>query len=362
MEIQRVNYTVHLSEPSVYVDNQARGRSGHMSHAMAPLGENGLIDFNSNCSAVRYYGHSAFGWVEYRTSYDGGKTYSAVKEFPYSINCFYDGVYTISVEKAVTCDDGTVVAFCLRNCQTDPCCCEPWDTPFIVTSADNGATWSEPREMTAFKGRVYDAIYVNHTIYALMFCNEHHLGKTAEHRYIIFASTDSGKSFTEHAVLPFNTFDRAYGSLLFDGDLMHAFAYNAAKECELDHIVSHDFGKTWEQCPACFLKEGIRNPQTAFIDGIYVIHGRNAACNGFVLYTSEDGKTFDEGIYIVQKDHRTAAYYSNNICLKDEDGPFLLIQYSDTYINSPEDLKRWVAVATVNVMHVTLRVSKNKKF
>lgn len=358
MELKRKNYTVHVSEPTVYVDNQARGRSGHMTHAMAPLGEYGLIDFNSNCSAVRYYGHSAFGWVEYRTSHDGGKTYSAVKDLPYSTECFYDGVNTISVEKAVTCDDGTIVAFCLRNCQTDPCCCEPWDTPYVVTSTDQGETWSDPMEMTTFKGRVYDAIYVNGVVYALLFCNENHLGKTAEHQYRIFASTDSGKTFFEHTVLPFNTLDRAYGSLLFDGTQMHAFAYNAASECELDHIISRDFGKTWEQRPPCYLKEGIRNPQTAFIDGVYVIHGRNAAVNGFVLYTSDDCETFDDGTYIVQREHKTAAYYSNNICLKDENGPFLLIQYSDTYMNSPEDLKKWVSIATVNVMHVTLRIEK----
>ena len=92
MEIIRKNYSVDISEPTLYVDNQSRGRSGHMTHAMAEFAPGCFIDFNSNCSAERWGGHSPYGWVEYRISKDSGKTYSEVKTLPYSVECFLDGV------------------------------------------------------------------------------------------------------------------------------------------------------------------------------------------------------------------------------------------------------------------------------
>ena len=67
---------LHISDPEMYVNNEARSRSGHMSHAMVEYAPGKIIAFNSNCSAVRYEGHSAFGWIEYRYSEDGGKTWS----------------------------------------------------------------------------------------------------------------------------------------------------------------------------------------------------------------------------------------------------------------------------------------------
>ena len=57
---------LHIGEPELFVNNQARNRSGHMSHAMTGYQPGRLLAFKSNCSAVRFGGHSAFGWVEYR--------------------------------------------------------------------------------------------------------------------------------------------------------------------------------------------------------------------------------------------------------------------------------------------------------
>ena len=65
-KIVHPHYTAIVEPPVVYVDNEARRRSGHMSHAMAKFGENSFIDFNSNCSAVLWNGHMPYGWVEYR--------------------------------------------------------------------------------------------------------------------------------------------------------------------------------------------------------------------------------------------------------------------------------------------------------
>ena len=70
--IERGGYAVVLSDPVLYVDNEARRRSGHMTHALAEFAPGCLIDFNANSSAELYDGHSTNGWVEYRVSRDGG--------------------------------------------------------------------------------------------------------------------------------------------------------------------------------------------------------------------------------------------------------------------------------------------------
>ena len=65
----------------------------------------------------------------------------------------------------------------------------------------------------------------------------------------------------------------------------------------MDHAVSRDLGETWTLCPPCFLDPGIRNPQTAQIDGIYVAHGRAENLEGFVFYFSKDGQNWESAVY-----------------------------------------------------------------
>lgn len=351
LTIDREKYSVEFEEPTVYVDNKARKRSGHMTHAMCEFKPGCFIDFNSNCSAVRHCGHMPYGWVEYRISRDNGKTYSDIKTLQYSYDSFLDGIHTISVEKAVACDDGTIVALCLRNSALDPTFCEPWDTPTVIKSTDEGKTWSKPVTYSEYAGRTYDALYRDGTIYALHFCNEHFLGSAPEHVYRIYVSKDNGVTFEELCVVPFpDTTRRGYGSMLFDADgNLHAFAYNEGNEREMDHAVSKDGGKTWEILKPCYVAKGIRNPQTALIDGVYVLHGRGEDLSGFVFYTSEDLQNWDEGIYFHK--NRYLCYYSNNLNLRDENGNFLLVQYSHSY-NDHDFASR------VNVMHVELRVKK----
>lgn len=348
-EIVRDHYKVIFEEPQIYVNNQNRKRSGHMSHAMTVFAPDTFIDFNSNCSPTRLCGHSAYGWVEYRISRDAGKTYSQIYDFPYSKESFLNGDWTVSVEKAVTCDDGTIVALCLRNTMLAEVCCEPWLTPMCTRSTDGGMTWSEPYECIPYRGRIYDAVYRDGVIYALIFCNEHFTGTAPEHVYRLYTSTDNGQSFQECSVIPYpDTLHRGYGSILFDTDgRLHAYAYNEAAEREMDHAVSEDNGRTWTVTKPCYVAKGIRNPQTALIDGVYILHGRGEKGADFVFYTSENGVDWDEGIYFIDK-KGAACFYSNNLNLRDEKGNFLLVQYSDTY-------ELW---GKVNVMHLKLRVER----
>jgi hypothetical protein len=347
-EIVHDRYKVIFEEPEIYVNNEARKRSGHMTHAMAQFAPDTFIDFNANCSAARYGGHSAYGWVEYRISHDAGKTYTAPQTFPYSMESFLDGNWTVSVEKAVACDDGTIVALCLRNTMLTEVCCEPWLTPVCIRSTDGGKTWTEPYECIPYKGRIYDAVYKDGVIYAMIFCNEHFLGSTPEHVYRLYVSEDSGRSFSERCVVPFpDTKDRSYCCMQFDQEgMLHAYAYNMSAENEMDHAVSADGGRTWTVTEPCFVEKGIRNPQTAYIDGVYVLHGRGGGHRGFVFYSSADAVHWDEGIYL--GDCSGGCYYSNNVNLKDEKGDFLLVQYSDVY----------GGYGMVNAMHMRLRIER----
>ena len=352
--INRDNYSIEIEDPHIHVDNKSRNRSGHMTHALARFSETEFIDFNSNCSAIRWAGHSPYGYVEYRLSEDSGSTFSKTFTLPYSYQSFLDGIFTISVEKAVACDDGTLVAFCLRNSAFSETCCEPWLTPFVVTSKDKGQGWSEPRELCPYEGRVYDAVYHNGVIYALEFCNKNFLGTDENHVYRLFVSHDSGETFSERCVVPINGKDHSYASMLFDdkGE-MHVYAYCSKNEQLLDHAISSDNGHTFRIAEPCFFGHGARNPQVALIDGIYIMHGRASDRKGFMVYSSPDGQHWDEGVRLVDKPHLAGAFYSNNLNLKDDDGEeFLLVQFSDTYTDDPNAYY----VATVNVMHTRIRI------
>lgn len=349
-EVKRDNYTLKFSDPILYVDNKSRNRSGHMTHAIAEYAPGKIIDFNSNCTAEKYEGHSTFGWVEYRISEDGGETYSEIHELPYSKKALYDGIHVISVEKAVACDNGRIVAICLRNDADE--LCQPWDTPMFVTSDNAGKTWSEEKELCSFKGRVYDACFYKGNIYVLEFCNDGtgcFCGEKEEHVYRIFISRNYGESFEELCVVPIPSMDRGYGSMVFDDKgRLHLYAFNLNDKQHMDHIISTDCGKTWEEPTVCFLKDGIVNPQANQMDGIYIVHGRNETADGLVLYTSEDGQNWDEGCYLGHE--KGPCYYSNNIVLKDKDGKNrLLIQYSEMYGKT----------FCVNVNHIWMSIEKN---
>jgi hypothetical protein len=182
----------------------------------------------------------------------------------------------------------------------------------------------------------------------LHLCNEHFTGTLPEHQYRLYKSYDHGKTFEEASVIPIDPIGRGYGSILLDDHgVLHAYAYNVNAEMHMDHAISHDLGATWIVLEPCYLAKGIRNPQTALIDGVYITHGRAADLKGFVLYTSEDGANWDEGYMLVEKEG-VSAYYSNNLNLTDEKGNFLLIQYSHSYDGN-----------RVNVMHMNLRIKAN---
>lgn len=341
-------HDLHLSESEIYVDNEARERSGHMSHAMVDMGGGRFMVFNSNCTQRRADGHSAYGFIEYRISEDYCRTFGEIRELPYAKKCLMDGRTTISVEKAVACEDGTVVALCLRNHIFTELCCEPWDSPMVVRSTDGGESWEPHFELCPHKGRVYDARYHKGVIYVLEFCNEHFLGTNAKHVYRLYASHDQGRTFEEVCIVPFeNTHSRGYGAMIFnERDELIVYAYNAADEVNMDYIVSPDYGKSWTRSGKSHVAKKIRNPQINILDGQFILHGRAGAGAGFVMYTSADGIDWDEGVSLDTT--KPSCYYSNNIIVREEGQPErMLIQFSELYRLHLED-------ACVNVMHAWL--------
>lgn len=353
---------LHISDPELYVDNQSRKRSGHMSHAMLEYAPGKIIAFNSNCSAERFGGHAAFGFIEYRYSDDGGKSWGEIHVLPYSMKILLDGIYTISVEKAVI-SSGVITLFALRNSQSRPICCEPWDTPLVIQSHDFGKTWTEPVEFSKCPGRIYDAVVHDGSIFVLEHCcpkfyalPEGQIPKaedggfsgvavlSTDTLYRLYRSDDDGKTFYEVGPVDIEFPYHAYGSLQFrpDGSLI-AYSCNIGNGYLLSMSLSTDCGKTWMRQEDCKLDKGIRNVQVGMMNGKYVMHGRAflgaSWGKGLVAYTSNDGLNWDEGILL--EPEKQACYYSNNLLLKDENGhERLLVQYSDGY-----------DCAKVNVMH-----------
>ena len=325
-----------LSEPILYIDNEARGRSGHMGHPMLNLGNGRIMDFNSNVSAVRCDGHSGFGWMEYRISEDYGDTFGDFNIVPYTKEILLDGMYSAIIEAAVACDNGAIVAVCNMFSQKNSVCCNPYGIPTFIRSRDMGKTWETAKSLSNYEGRVYNARYHNGKIYVLEFCNREVVGETDSDVYRIFCSSDNGESFHELCVVPFNsTKGRFYGTMQFDNDgNLIVYAYNGKCETELDYAISEDGGKTWIETGVCYLAKKIRNPQVAILDGQFILHGREAGkINAFVLYTSKDGKEWDEGNRIVGY-HPAVSFYSNNVIVNKNGKNKLLVQYSQTYKES----------------------------
>ena len=327
---------IKLSDPILYIDNQARGRSGHMGHPMLNLGNGLIMDFNSNVSDIRCDGHSGFGWMEYRLSEDYGETFGNFNTVPYTKKVLLDGLYSAIIETAVVCNDGSIVAFCNIFSQTNEVCCYPFAKPAYIRSVDNGKTWEDAHQLSDFEGRIYSSRYHDGKIYVLEFCNKDVVGEKADDLYRIFTSDDNGKSFRELCVVPFrSTKGRFYGAMQFapDGDMI-VYAYNQDCEEELDYAISSDCGKTWYKTGVCYLSKKIRNPQVNVLDGQFILHGREAGeINAFVLYTSADGITWDEGNRIADRRPGTS-FYSNNVIINKNGKDRLLIQYSQTYKQS----------------------------
>ena len=357
------------NEGILFVDHARTGRSGHLGHALVEYEDGKILAFYPSCSSDSHNpnkpaskGHSAVGWMEYKRSEDGGKTWSAPHVLAYSKDLFDAGQnggpdakkYSAFAEKAVLTKDGHIVVFFLVCDITTNVIWRQFQIPTYIISSDGGYTWSEPSELCTDRGRLYDAKYHNGEILALNFKNDNEinfLGNKPEDVYELYVSRDGGQTFQKRSELPFDTLGKSYGTMcMLESGSLIVYIYNADDERNADYVVSNDGGRTWSDVKTAYFAKKLRNPQMSSAGGYYFMHGRSGskAQKGekkghMVLYSSRDGRVWDEGVYLKMRTEGLGAY-SNSIAvgsLNPHKRNRLLIQASHAYEGNKTSVYHW---------------------
>ena len=338
----------------LFVDHSKANRSGHLGHALVEHEPGNILAFYSN-NSDHNRGHSGDGWMEYRLSEDAGRTWSDPTPLPYSKQT-YEGPTgrAVACEKAVATSEGGIVLFNLEYRKPQgKGSWHPHYEPTYLRSFDAGRTWDGPYRLCDEPGRIYEALYRDGVIYVLSFCNDttdQFTGTMPEHVYRLYVSTDQGRTFIERSALPFNTIGRGYGTMAFlhDGSII-AYVYNINDEKHLDYVISRDNGMTWQPPKTAYFEKQIRNPQMASFKDGFILHGRSGSKGEqsirghFVLYTSDDGVTWDGGRYLRMQDAGHGAYSNNLLVTDPADGNRrrLLIQASHAYRQNQANVLHW---------------------
>jgi len=331
----------------LFVDHSKTGRSGHLGHALVEYAPGKILAFYPNCSDARglnshgeeWAGHNGDGWMEYKRSEDGGRTWSEPVALAYSKRVYDEGKgRSVMCEKAVRAADGAILLF---NLECDISTNRDWGPAWIPTylrSVDGGHTWTEARALSDARGRVFDALFHDEGIFALQ----------RERVYALQVSTDQGESFSRRSELPWKGDDRCYGTMavLHDGSLI-VYAYNPRDEQRLDRVISPDGGFTWGKVQTSFFEKKIRNPQMAAFRNGFVLHGRSGGGGQrdghLVLYASRDGLNWDAGRYLRMQQAGAGAYTNNLVvgALEPDASTRLLIQASHAYELSKTNVLHW---------------------
>ena len=327
----------------LFVDHKAEGRSGHGGQAITEAKNGDIIAFYSNVSGTVRRGHGVAGWAEYRISGDGGETWSDPYVLEASKMAWEDPERgPILVEEVMTAPDGTVVAVG-RNF-TDPRG-HSWGSrpPLLFRSRDHGRTWSEPEALDPNAkrwqiSRDEGSMVHGDTMYILF--HDRFVPDDETPKYRLYASEDNGGSFGKRSVLPLGK-DQWYGTIgAIEGGKIIVYSYNNDDDGEvLQYVTSDDGGFTWSEVQETPFAKRLRNPQlSARIGGLYFIHGRSGSFGPdprhLVLYSSEDGINWDEGVYLNRGSTDALDSYSTNevIGKYDSESPNrLLIQSSIAY-------------------------------
>lgn len=306
-------------------ENDNPGRNSHGGPVTIEYANGDLVAFHTNAD-----GHSLHGWSEYAISKDGGRTWGMYNKFKYSYDTYQSNPKQPAwVEEGLVTSEGTVVLFIShfpldgdRRCNTG-----------VIRSYDHGATWTDYQPLDGSFVGYPASVAVNGETNFVLFDD----ANMREGPHVLYVSTDDGRSWSKRSTLPLDD-SKWYGAmtLMEDGRLL-AGAYASDDEHHLYYCISDDQGHSWSEQKRAYVDKKIRDPELAYLAGSYYLHGRSGhsgeGSHRFVLYQSDDGENWDEGI-IVSGLARGPDGYSHNCVINkhNEDIPNeLMVLYSILY-------------------------------
>ena len=233
------------------------------------------------------------------------------------------------VEQGLVTQSGTVVLFLSQLEQQDH---GVRIKSGIMRSSDNGSTWADYEPLDGnFTGYPVATAVDGNTNYVLYDSAEGH---------VLYVSTENGRSWKKRSTLSLQK-DTWYGALTLMKDRgLLAGAYTEKDEQHFYYCISTDQGQTWGEQERAYVDKRIRDPELAYLSGKYYLHGRSGQAvkgmgggNRFVLYQSDDGIKWQDGI-IVSGDTKYADGYSSNCIINqyNDDVPNeLMVEYSINY-------------------------------
>ncbi len=357
----------------LFVDQEKDGRSGHAGITVTECKNGDVLAFYQNGAndESNWMGHGSGGWSEYRRSTDGGMTWGEPVVFDYSREQWYgDDVFSAIVYSLITAPDGTLVATVLRYRN------ERWvkaKAPVYFLSHDHGDSWKGPFSFDE-NSTVEDISMTMNTsflrdgeVFIVFRGGSSNMAPGGPHT--LWVSGDNGRSFHRRSVLPFNDADYYWAAGTLDNGEIIVYTYNAHQlsgdarrhaERNIPYTISKDGGRTWSEPRTAYFAKGIRNMQLSEkLGAFYFMHGRSGSYRpegeleagdpgpgNFVLYYSEDGINWDEGVLLMSR-RQTAGggdcYSANAIIGKyDTEMPQrLLIQSDISYRGSRTNMHHW---------------------
>ena len=302
--------------------NEAPGRCSHGGPVCLEYPNGDIVAFHTNTS-----GHNIDGWSEYAVSSDSGRTWDKNNKFKYSYDIYQkDPKSPAWVQEGLVTEKGAVVLFVTHFVDNDAV----RKTGFM-RSKDNGVTWSDYEYVGLGHA---NAVTVSGDTSYVQFGNLYHGS------HVLYASTDDGRSWQERSTLSLGK-EKWYGGMCVMGDgRLLACAYDHNDEHHLYYCISKDKGYTWGEQKKTYMDMKIRDPELAYLAGTYYLFGRSGhsgpGSHRFVMYQSEDGENWKNGV-VISDDTQGPDGYNNNCIINQyqEDVPNeLMVEYSICYADS----------------------------
>ena len=284
-----------------------------------------VVAFYANTSS-----HNVDGWSEYAISRDKGRTWDKYHPFPYSYAAYQkDPKRPVWVEEGLVTGKGAAILV-LTEFELDESGAATRVGNLVTRSTDHGQTWSTPEVFDEGSVGYPAAVAVSDSTSFVLFDG-------VDGRHVLYASADSGQTWARRSTLTLQE-SAWYGALCLgeDGRLL-AGAYVTGDENHFYYCISTDAGYTWSEQRKAYVDKRVRDAELAYLDGKYYLHGRSGSAGEgrarFVLYQSDDGIQWNEGV-IVSSDPGHPDGYSHNCIINQHDNDTsreLMVLYSICY-------------------------------